>query len=125
MEFLTTSCMKLAANSQAERDCASSQNHAKAWKTLKKFRSSSEVIPIAMDTLTSHFSSLAKPNECPLLPKPLPEATSRNDRSHGLTSIELQAAIENMNVTSAPGPDGLPPYSFVSPFQTLQSFTLC
>jgi hypothetical protein len=65
--------------------------------------------------LVSHFSTLSHPPGQPLLPLPLPLPIT-NDPPLPLHPDEVNKALKDMNVSLAPGPDGVTPKCLVSTF---------
>jgi hypothetical protein len=130
LEFLTTKLMKQALDMETEKLKEESTSHADAWRVLTKMKSTGSQCPITTDKLLSHFSSLAKQNDTPLLPQPLdPPSGSQSDDVEPLDPTEVQQALFEVNKSSAAGPDGISPRFLCStfkdglPFQFL--FNLC
>jgi hypothetical protein len=113
LELLTTALMRNALEAETKKLSTSADSHGDAWKVLSKLRGGPAQCPIPTEKLVQHFSSIAKPSEAPLLPRPLqpnPTGDASSDNVEPLTPGELESALLRVNKSSAAGPDGLSPW---------------
>ena len=131
----TSSLLRVASEQETEKLVTLADNHAKAWTVLRKLRETSDEVPIAMDVLVRHFSSIARPKDSYLVPRPLmtlpPPVRIRSKLSQALPettldglieAAELRAAIVNTNKKSAAGPDGFSPMLVREALESPQAF---
>jgi hypothetical protein len=97
-------------------------DHAQAWKVIKSLRDTDDSsVPIATSRLVEHFSTVfndekAAPAPMPIVDVPTPPHLEHLDGA--ITEREFENAIRDTNLSSAPGPDGLPPRLIVSALST-------
>lgn len=88
-------------------------DHTQAWKIIGSLREKDDQsVPISTDRLVDHFSAVFAPPSVPPIPAPIPEVPLSPEHHHLVSPIsptEFDKAIADTNLTSAPGPDGLPP----------------
>jgi hypothetical protein len=112
------------------------EDHAQAWKIIGSLRENSDQsVPIATERLVTHFSSVFAPPSVPPIPAPIQDVPPPPGCEHlvcAVSQAEFDAAIADTNLTSAPGPDGLPPRLLIEALSVsafyvflLQFLTMC
>jgi hypothetical protein len=122
LEQLTTTLMKKALDAETNRLAETAESHTDAWKVLSKLRKPFAQCPIPTDRLYEHFASLMKPPSAPLLPAPLQSAPASHQDFEPLQPEEVVQAMNDVNRTSAAGPDGIPPRLMCQTFATGPAF---
>jgi hypothetical protein len=122
LELLTTTLMRKALDEETDRLSRTAESHTDAWKVLSKLRKPFGQCPIPTDVLHKHFSSLMKPDSAALLPVPLQPPAADYKEYVPLEPEEVQQALNDVNRTSAPGPDGISPRFMVQNFSTGPAF---
>ncbi len=106
--------MNVAADRALSEDRSRMGSHVHSWKVINALRDGKTDLstPIATDKLVSHFQSVFGPPAIPPVPAPLPDAPvppHLTSLVQCITQAEFDNAVRDTNLSSAPGPDGLPP----------------
>ncbi len=116
LERTTTRLMRIALDTELDQNRGFADDHATAWKVFDSLKDSSTSVPIPPDTLVNHFESVMAPKDsthAAIIPPfdPFFGPLTESDTVYGrdLTSAELDAAVSKINMSSAPGPDGVTP----------------
>ncbi len=116
LERLVSRLMRQALESQVSAHSATAQDHSLAWKVFDNMSTTRQAVPIPPTALVDHFESVMAPKNnpataivptCELFIGPLTEEDAK--LCSPFTEDELQAAVDQINLDSAPGPDGYPP----------------
>ncbi len=110
LERKITKFWKISADRAITEAQVGAEDHAKAWKIIGELREGDDrTVPIATDRLVRHFSEVFSP---PSAPAPVPDGPTAPNLLHLTDPVspeEFDQAVKDTNLSSAPGPDGLPP----------------
>jgi hypothetical protein len=104
-----------AVDNITQRQRQQAQHHASTWKLLASFKATSDQPEVPPSEVFDHYRKLSHipslPLELELQPRRWQGPLSSEDAllEEDVTPAETRAAIEESNMSSAPGPDGLPP----------------
>jgi hypothetical protein len=108
--------MKLAVEKELDLNRGFAEDHATAWKVFDSLKEASIGIPIPPDTLVNHFEGVMAPKDnvhAAIIPpfSPTFGPLTESDAAFGseFSKAELDAAVAKINMSSAPGPDGVTP----------------
>jgi hypothetical protein len=116
LERTTIRLMKIAVENELDSNRGFAEDHSSAWKVFDSLKEAPSGVPIPPDTLVNHFESVMAPKNSPhaaIIPPFLPMAgpLSADNISFDapLSNNELEAAVAKINMSSAPGLDGITP----------------
>ncbi len=124
VEGLQTSMKQEAVRRITERQQRQAQHHASTWKLLSAFKASSDQPEVPPAAIYEHYRNISQDPTAPLTvelrPRRWQGPMTREDAAleDDVTPEEAEEAILTSNMTSAPGPDGLPPTMIKSVFST-------
>ncbi len=116
LERLTTRLMRVSLESQVDELSSRAQDHTQAWSVFSSMSATQASVPIPPSTLADHFETVMSPKSTPaavILPEvpsvhgPLTESDA--DLCSAFSGEELNQAVRQINMSSAPGPDGVTP----------------
>ncbi len=116
LERTTTRLMRLAVEKELDQNRGFAEDHATAWKVFDSLKEASIGVPIPPDTLVNHFEGVMAPKDNahaaiipPFVPTLGPLTVSEASFGNDFSTAELDAAVSKINMSSAPGPDGVTP----------------
>jgi hypothetical protein len=124
-DSLQTELKKKVVTRIAERHQRDAASHSATWKLLSSFsdkRTQPEIPPLAV---YDHYRSLSQVESAPLTADEVPQLfvgpLTKADAAleDDITLDEAWTALDNINLHSAPGPDGLPPRLVRSMFNSV------
>lgn len=113
-----------AVRSIQQENSRRAQQHIGTWKLLASFKQSSEQPEAPPSEIFRHYRDIASANNAPLMTQPVeqviygPPTREEADLVAEVSAAETSLALNRMNLSSAPGPDGLPPALIQSAFST-------
>jgi hypothetical protein len=123
-EATTAELRREAVERLAVRERAEARQHAATWKLLSSFNQKRVQPEVPPSVIYEHYKEISQVSEAPLLLDEAPGSfvgpLTREDAKleDDISLEETKSALENINLQSAPGPDGLPPRLVTSIFST-------
>jgi hypothetical protein len=127
---VTISLKRKAVDSIAAKNRREAKCHAATWKLLSSFDQKQIQPELPPAAVYAHYRRLSQVEESPLTTEavqrtfigPLTKEDAELERD--VDRAEIKRALDDINLKSAPGPDGLPPTMIIGAFQlvTVLSF---
>jgi hypothetical protein len=122
LDGLQTELKKNVVSRLAERHQREAAAHASTWKLLSSFSDKKVQHEIPLSAVYAHYRALSQVQSAPLVADEVPQLFAgphtQQDAAleDDISPDEARNALNDINLNSAPGPDGLPPRLVKSAF---------